>query len=280
MSDIRFDVELTNACNAQCVFCPHPQMTRETGNMSWRTWEQVIKQAKAVDIMRLTVAGFGEPTLHPEVIHFLKWARSQLPDTWIQLVTNGSLLWHLDLDTLTEAGLTDIVISFTGYSPDSYESLMRGLSFRKTLRGLNRLVESLKDLETEIRIRGIRLPPDPESSRQRTVKFLRSLGFEPRTDEFYPLHNRGGLVYSYHASQERVCEEFANTLAIGWDGTVPLCIGDMFHKHVVGNIHDNTAVELIDLCLTARSMFSVQKTLCNRCDIAEVFRPIFGAAVG
>jgi len=248
--------------------------------MSWETWERVVEQAKAAEIMRLSVAGFGEPTLHPHIIDFLKWARAQLPDKWLQLETNASLLWRMDLDALAEARLTDIVISFNGHSPESYESRVRGLSFNRVLRGMALLTERLQGVETEIRIRGIRFPPDPEASRQETVAFLRSLGFEPRADEFYPLHNRGGLLYPYRAPANRICEEFVNTLAIGWDGSTPLCVGDMFHLHMVGNIHDNTAVELRRRCSAARKAPEVQQKLCARCDMAEVFRPVFGSPVG
>lgn len=280
MSNLRFDVEFTNVCNARCVFCPYSRMTRPIGYISWETWERIVEQAKVAGILRLTVAGFGEPTIHTQLTDFLRWARAELPDTWLQLVTNASLLWRMDLDALGDARLTDIVISFNGFSPESYEHLMSGLSFKEVLRGMSLLAKRLQGTETVIKIRGIRFPPDPEASRQKTVAFLRSLGFEPRANEFYPLHNRGGGVYSYDAPANRVCEEFANTLAIGWDGSVPLCIGDMLHLNLVGNIREDTALELHKRCLAARRVPETQQKLCAHCDIAEVFRPVFGAPVG
>ena len=277
---LRFDVELTNACNARCIFCPHPRMARSVGYMASKTWERVIEQAKAAKILRLTIAGFGEPTLHPNFIEYLKWSRWQLPDQWIQLVTNASKLKLIDLDELANVGLTDIVISFNGYSPKHYERLMRGLSFEEVLQGIYLLKERLSSTRTEIRIRGIRFPPNQEGSRQKTVTFLRSLGLEPREDEFYPLHNRGGLLYSYHSRSKRVCREFVNTIAIGWDGTVPLCIGDMFHLKVIGNIHSDDIIEINSRCLEARLDEETQQRLCLRCDIADVFHPVFGSPVG
>ena len=216
----------------------------------------------------------------PQLIDFLKWGRSQLPDKWLQLVTNASLLWNMDLDDLAAANLTDIVISFNGYSPVSYERFMRGLSFEKVFQGMSLLTERLQKTGTTIKIRGIRFPPDSETSRQKTIAFLQSLGFSPRADEFYPLHNRGGLLYSRLAPTGRTCDEFANTLAIGWDGSVPLCIGDMFHASIVGNINDYTALELHRNCLVERKMIKTQQKLCMKCDIADVFRPVFGSPVG
>jgi len=219
MSNLRFDVELTNACNARCVYCPHPRMPRPIGYMSWATWERVVEQAKAADILRLSVAGFGEPTLHPHIIDFLKWARAQLPDKWIQLETNASRLWCMDLDALAETRLTDIVISFNGYSPESYEHFMRGLSFEETLRGMTLLTERLRGTETEIRIRSIRFPPDPEASRhRRPLRFFAPLGSNHAQMSFI----RCTIEEGFYIHITPPPSGFARNLSIHWqlDGTV------------------------------------------------------------
>ena len=161
MSSLKLDVELTNHCNARCVFCPHPAMRRQIGYMSWETWQRVVEEARTGDVLRLAIAGFGEPTLHPNFVDFLQWARLQLPGTWLQLVTNGSQLWRMDFDALAGIQLTDIIVSFTGYSPESYESLMQGLSFEKLHQGLALHFERLQNAapRSKFEASGCRLIP-------------------------------------------------------------------------------------------------------------------------
>lgn len=109
-----FLIEPTNACNARCVFCPHPSKslhTRPRGYMTWETFTAILERIEGPGV---AINGLGEPLLHPRVGAMV----GALTDRGIrtQLNTNGRLLDQAMYDCLWAAGLERLVVT-TDYFP-------------------------------------------------------------------------------------------------------------------------------------------------------------------
>ena len=63
---IAVNVEWTSKCNARCAMCPRT-MISEPKLMVLSTFEQVLSRLTAEDVFRVIIAGYGEPTTHPEI---------------------------------------------------------------------------------------------------------------------------------------------------------------------------------------------------------------------
>lgn len=84
--DLRqFYVLLTTRCNANCPYCIEPKVN-SGGFMSESAFIDVLEQAKALDMQILYLHG-GEPTIHPQVVHFAQIAKQYGFN--VRLFTNG-----------------------------------------------------------------------------------------------------------------------------------------------------------------------------------------------
>ena len=82
-----YQIETTNFCNANCVYCPHPKMTREKGVMTIETF------IKTLDLMvnkYTALHHFGVPFLNVHLSYFIRLANQKGIKT--ELSTNGSVV--------------------------------------------------------------------------------------------------------------------------------------------------------------------------------------------
>ena len=82
------DLEITNNCNFNCIFCPREHMERKKGFMSLETLKSIVDKFDFVQAYVLS--GLDEPLIHQkikEIIHLIKSFKKILI-----INTNGSLV--------------------------------------------------------------------------------------------------------------------------------------------------------------------------------------------
>ena len=103
VEQMRIEVNLVDHCNLNCKFCDHFSPIAEPYYLSIEEFEKDIKQlAKLTNnkLGGLSLIG-GEPLLNKDIIEFLRISRKYLPETVIDVVSNGILL--LNNETLWDA---------------------------------------------------------------------------------------------------------------------------------------------------------------------------------
>jgi len=119
----RLHMELTNACNFSCEFCPDSKMKREKGIMSLDMAKAILDDVS--DFRGINVVMFhvmGEPTLHPNMIEIARYAASK--KIVVCITTNGSRLSRELLYDLERAGVSQLIVSLQ--TPDEQTFSMRG----------------------------------------------------------------------------------------------------------------------------------------------------------
>src|SRR5436190_3525476 len=85
--------ELTNLCNANCVFCPYQYQTREVESMSDKVFDKAL-----ADFVRAGGGSVGltpivgDALIHPRFLSFVHRLRQEPRIDRIWLTTNGILL--------------------------------------------------------------------------------------------------------------------------------------------------------------------------------------------
>ena len=89
------EIETVNRCNGKCSFCPvnvfndsRPHMT-----MNESLFRKIIDDLSSLNYDgRLALFSNGEPLLDPDIIERHRYAREKLPNAYMRLYTNGTLL--------------------------------------------------------------------------------------------------------------------------------------------------------------------------------------------
>ncbi|MEE8429782.1 MAG: radical SAM protein, partial [Candidatus Desulfatibia sp.] len=106
----RVHLELTNACNFDCTFCPKRLMTRKYGFMETPFAKRIIDQIVENRIaQKITFHIMGEPFLHRDFFEILAYCRDKGLPTGI--TTNGSFLSPDTAQRLAPLNVSQVNIS-------------------------------------------------------------------------------------------------------------------------------------------------------------------------
>ncbi len=127
MAKKRFKIiylELTNACNFTCDYCPIDQQTRAKQVMPQSFAENIIDQIADGEMTDfLTFHVMGEPYMHKNLCELTGYAEAK--GLRVRLLTNGSLLEDDRNQALFDAGLTRLEIGFRTPNDKSFELRLR-----------------------------------------------------------------------------------------------------------------------------------------------------------
>ncbi|MFA5034749.1 MAG: radical SAM/SPASM domain-containing protein [Candidatus Margulisiibacteriota bacterium] len=281
-----FEVELTNFCNAKCVFCPRDALTRPKGYMSFDLFKTIIEKAKELNISRMVFSGFGEPFLNKDILLFIQYLNQSAPAIELEIITNASLLTPETVEKLKTGKIESLVISFNGYDKKSYENTMRNLSYETTIENLKYLAAHGDQLLNVVKVRPVvtKLFDQPEI--MKTHQLLLSLGFtNEHLKEMYLCANRGGYLNKEDITDDSflkekgittlsqndiVCTLFLNTLQIAWNGDILLCCNDINNTAKIGNIV-NTDFDDIHKKIIACRTPGAKPEVCLNCNAPFVY---------
>lgn len=130
----------TEMCNRTCIFCPRhdPKLYRNSKNhMSVDLCRIIGQQLSELQFKgRIGFVGFGEPLLHPKLAECIRAIKqSGVKAQWIEVNTNGDFLTRDIIESLRDAGCTDIAVSM--YDRDDskkYKIMFKDIDIRYVLR--------------------------------------------------------------------------------------------------------------------------------------------------
>lgn len=226
---MKINIETTNHCNARCICCPNKDMTRPRGYMELELLNRIIKQLPE-NVNEICLSIFGEPLMDhrlPEVLTIVR----KLYRKRLLFFTNGSLLGDWIDDAIYE-NLDEIIISFLGWSPESYHKNM-GLNFNEIVPRIKYFIANAPD-KLKIKVISLDLGYTPQ----------KVLAFKKLFPEgvILPARNWG----HYQTSQDGTATPCGrpNSLHILWDGVVVLCCRDYEAEVVLGDLKRQTIDEV------------------------------------
>lgn len=135
-------VEVTNACNANCIFCAYQHQSRQVGVMDFGLFCSVVRNFNdgGGGMLRLTPI-VGEVLLDPGIMKKLEYA-FQLPNIReVMFYTNGILMERLILEKINKKKMKKIYISFGGHDINTYKEMMNVDAYERVLKNIQLLDE-------------------------------------------------------------------------------------------------------------------------------------------
>lgn len=277
------DIELTNVCNNQCIFCGQQTMTREKGFMSEEIFKKAVDEC-AEHNTSIRFIRWGEPFLHPKIIDYCRYIKEK--GLMLHITNNGLAIKTEDMQALIDLEVDSIIFSFQGATKQEYEKMRNNKLY-------DLLVERISEF---VKIRGERAKPflhisttvtsespsEIESFVERWLKIADSAGVgrtnlsKLSVDQIKSMEVLGKLELL--KKQETIakkyvpCTEVYQKLSVDWDGKVACCCGDYDNYLTVGDIKHDTLYNVwhnSEELKAIRTLLDKGRhkclTLCSRC---------------
>ena len=251
------DIELTNRCNFRCLMCPSGTLmsTRPKGMMSDKIYYYLLEQAVHYKIP-IRFIRWGEPTLHPKFLIYLKAAKHSGLSCHIN--TNGSLLRPIIIEELIK-NLDSIKFSFQGVDRNSFQE-MRNRDFFDELIKIIILFHELRGKKT---MPFINIGTSITNETNEQVNNFKNL-VSPFVDSVIVTrtvlehididnpnlsHNEKKKIVWLKQFETVIkihpkCTDINNVMAINYDGTVSACCRDYDNKLIVGDTNKDTIQQI------------------------------------
>ena len=128
-------VEITTACNLDCVMCVREVWHEPIGAMPLETFAGLMAQIRTLPAPPVIhLSGYGEPLAHP---HFLELvALAKATGAKVEATSNGTLLARRMSEALIDLDLDRIVVSLDGASAERFESIRARASYDRVIDNL------------------------------------------------------------------------------------------------------------------------------------------------
>lgn len=272
ISPIFIWLEVTNRCNANCVYCDRRYIGK-LHDMDFNLYKKVVDSCPYAKVIQ--IQGVGEPLLYPKIVEAVAYAKRK--DVTVRFSTNASLL-NKDLSLqLLNAGLGEIRFSVDECTKEGYESLRRGLKWETVL-------ENIKTFE--------RLKEEGGYRTKTILRMTRTKENSPRMPEIIAFWEK--IVTLVLTTPERLipppslfknnmfssgktlkCKRVWEHLTVRADGTVGLCCRDWTNVYSMGNLVKENVLDVYNSKRFCKIRNAIKTgvnypTLCNYCKTDSV----------
>lgn len=253
-------IDPANVCNFQCEFCANGnrELIKKTGRwqgtMDFDLYKKVIDDLKTFNskIKVLRLYKEGEPLIHPRLPEMIKYAKDSGIFGSIDFTTNGSLLNPKKNIALLEAGLNRINISVEAMSSEQYRAIAKvELDFEEYIANIRHFYKHRKDCTVFIKTIGNYLQPSQKEDFYKLFSGIADLIAIENLAPCWPEYDMQGVdkdstagIYGQQLSRVEVCPYIFYSLTINTDGTVSACFLDWEHKLIVGDLKQQSFVDI------------------------------------
>ena len=247
--------ELTNLCNANCVFCPYQFQERAVEFMSDEIFDKALNDyiAEGGGSVFLTPI-VGDPLIDRKIIERIRKLRSRPEIDRISMVTNCIMLDRYGARSIVDSGLTQLTVSIAGFDEGMYARVYRSRQYKRVRKNILDLLEANKQAGNPINII-IGLRPDRSLDEVMAhPDFREVLAYNPMVDFTWAFTTAGGRIkrdmlpeiMRIRTSPKKLegCVQTYNGPIVLPDGTVMACSCvaaiDAVKDLSIGNIKDAT----------------------------------------
>jgi radical SAM protein with 4Fe4S-binding SPASM domain len=283
-------LELTNLCNANCLFCPYQFQQRDVQLMSERIFRKAVGDfvdcgGGSVGLTPIV----GDALIDPAFVARVRYLRQQPRIDRIWLTTNAILLDKHGINDVLRSGLTSITISTSGFDEPSYRRIYRSSAYPRFRANVLELVRRNRDLPQPLTITiGLRTDRALEEVLS-DADFQEIRAYEPDIDFTWSFTTAGGRItrellpagmrLRTVTVRRESCVQLYNGPIVLPDGTVMACscvaAMDAVSDLGVGNILHRSLLDLwrSDRMRELRASFA-QGDLNPTCAACDMYRDL------
>jgi MoaA/NifB/PqqE/SkfB family radical SAM enzyme len=259
-------IELTGRCNYRCGFCAlrmREDQPKVSDDMSLDFFKEITKEMFDAGVEEIGLFYLGETLMAPELaVKACQWLKD-IGMPYVFLTTNGSLAGERTIHALMNAGLDSLKFSINASDLEQFESVMgvKKKLYSQALDNLRRAFDIRNRCKYKTKIYASSIKYDGQQ--QERMEDLVSERVKPFVDEHYwlPLYSMGSVAtqrekelgYRPTAGNQGRIGGLVNPLPcwsafteghVRCDGQVSLCCFDADGRFQVGNLHEDSWMDI------------------------------------
>ncbi|MFC1884079.1 radical SAM/SPASM domain-containing protein [Thermodesulfobacteriota bacterium] len=147
----RFYIELTNACNFGCDFCPSTVSKRKPQHMDFSLFKKIVDEISDEGITdKLAYYVLGEPLLYPKIFDAIEYGKKK--KLKVEITTNGSLINKRAVEQFIDRRLDILVISGVTINKEEHKIRNSKIEFEDYYSNILSTVKTARRLSSKLRI--------------------------------------------------------------------------------------------------------------------------------
>lgn len=250
---LHLDIGITNVCDLKCTFCARTVLVedesfRKPQHMEMNLYRKIIDEASELGTYSVNLNLLNEPLTNPNLIDMIKYAKEKgVVD--VHFHSHGGLMTEDKARKLLESGLDKLLISLDTPNKEKYEKIRVLSDFENVIENLKRF-KKMRDesgkLNPLIRTNFIQFPGiTPEELKENLdfgLEMSDCVGFQEYIEPTLTIGENKKYQGGYKSSF--TCQQPFTRLSIIEDGRVSPCCVDYKLDMIVGNVKDQTLLEI------------------------------------
>jgi radical SAM protein with 4Fe4S-binding SPASM domain len=268
-------IDSISYCNLKCAMCPHKNIKRKKGIMSWDLYKKIIEEiAENMPNAQIWITFFGEGMILKDLPERIKHARDKGLGNII-LNSNGNLFKTDYSRKLIEAGLNGLYLGVDAIKPETHAKLRVGGDLEKVTKGIleyKRMLDEFGKEDQRVVVQFVEM----ESNKDELKDFVKFWHEEHDIQcKIRPMISWAGRVEANNLKtmDDRLpCYWGMNTISITDQGFVTYCTDDMDCDIPMGDINNQTIKEVWTTTLRKCRNYQRQKEweklpeMCRNCN--------------
>ncbi len=254
-------IDTSSLCNSKCKFCYQSETEYLKNNnikfglMSMETFDKIIEGLKGFP-RPLKMAHLylrGEPMLNKNLPLMIEKIKKSGTVGSTSITTNALLLDKEMADALIKAELDNIRISVISLSSEKYkEDANIDVDFNQLVENIKYFYQNKTNTHVYVKIADIGLTDEDKKFFYDTfIDYTDEIFIENIADnwtdvnpEYVEKYDKGMFTDGDLINTAEVCTKIFYSFVVNDNGDVTTCVGDWQKKFVVGNVHENTLVDI------------------------------------
>jgi radical SAM protein with 4Fe4S-binding SPASM domain len=236
-------IESFNVCNAKCIMCPYPTMSRKKEIMSLELFEKIVKDAKQEQIEKVWLHFYNEPMMDPKFFQRIEIIKKY--NLKVAFYSNASLMTQEISNKLIDLGVDEIFFSVDGATKETYDKIRLGLNFETTRKNIIYLHQEKQKRKSVKPITAINFVIQKNNINEKDQLFD---VWKPYINKihFGYIDNRKDESNSIDKTPTKAfpCRRLWDGLQVTSSGKVALCCTDFDGKTVLGDLNTQTINEI------------------------------------
>jgi radical SAM protein with 4Fe4S-binding SPASM domain len=242
-------IDTISYCNLRCYMCPHKEMKRKPGIMSWDLYKKIIDEiAQNQPDAQIWITFFGEGMILKDLPEKIKYAEDKGLHNII-LNSNGNLFRTDFSKRLIDSGLQGLYVGIDAFNPETHKKIRIGGDLEKVKNGVLEYQSLLKQYgkkDQKIVVQFVEMDLNAAELDDFVNFWHKEHGIECK---IRPMVSWGGKVNAPNilmtTKDARLpCYWALNTINITDQGEVALCSGDLECEQSMGNVVSHTIREI------------------------------------